>query len=177
MRERLDPTGEGHRSTEIHEWPDCIAVPWFDDPEALDRPLVADGPAAWKRAGAETARTAPKEPLPKVRVTRIRADDDSISFRVSRAGVPVYVKTSWYPNWQADGADGPYRATPNLMVVVPTERDVTLEYGTTTAEWLGRAGTLAGVAGLAGIVAWPRLRRRRGEEPAVVTDEASSSEE
>lgn len=163
VRKRLDPTGEKDVRVEVHEWQDCIAVPWFDDPETLDRPLVAEGPASWRRAGPAAARSADKEPLPEVRVTRIRADDDSVSFRVSRTGVPVYVKTSWYPNWEAEGADGPYRATPNLMVVVPTERDVTLHYGTTTAEWLGRAGTLAGVAGVVGLVVWPRRRRRTQE--------------
>jgi hypothetical protein len=163
MEKLVDPNDEGLR-VEVHEWPDCVAVPWFEDPEALDRPLVAEGPESWQHAQSRVAKDLPKEPLPAVEVTDIRAGDDSISFRVSRTGVPVYVKASWFPNWEADGAEGPYRATPNFMVVVPTEREVTLRYGTTTAEWAGRLGTLAGFVGLAGLAAWPWWARRRQDE-------------
>ena len=119
-RERLIQTGVDEKSLHLHEWQDCIGVPWFDDEAALDRPLVDEGPASWQHAGTSTARARRKERLPHVRVTDIRTDDDSISFHVSRTGVPVMVKASWYPNWEADGAHGPYRATPNYMVVVPT---------------------------------------------------------
>ncbi|MCJ7672478.1 MAG: hypothetical protein MUP67_10620, partial [Acidimicrobiia bacterium] len=157
---RLEGLGLDAKDLRIHEWQDCIAVPWFNDPDALDRVLVDDGPASWQRSGTERARTVAKERLPAVDVTNIRRTDDSISFDVSRTGVPVVVKESWFPNWEADGADGPYRATPNQMVVVPTSKHVTLSFGTTTAEWLGRLGTVLGVVGLGLLVWWP-IRRRR----------------
>jgi hypothetical protein len=96
-------------------------------------------------------------------VTKVRTSDHSVSFRVSRTGVPVIVKTSYFPNWRAHGADGPWRATPNFMVVVPTARDVRLEYATTTAENVGRAGTAAGLVGVAGLAVWPWWRKRRSE--------------
>ena len=145
-------------------WRDDVAVPWFGDAAALDRPLVADGPDDWAHADADVALDEPRTPLPEVTVSDVRETNDSISFRVSRTGVPVVVKASYFPNWRAEGADGPWRATPNFMVVVPTEREVRLEYGTTTAEWAGRAGTVAGVVGL-GLLAWwwpGGGRRRRG---------------
>ena len=63
-------------------------------------------------------------------------------------GQPVMVKASYYPNWTVSGANGPFRATPNFMVVVPTEKHVTLEYGTTKAEWFGRYLTLSGLVGV-----------------------------
>ena len=44
------------------------------------------------------------------------------------------------------GAEGPYRVTPNLMVVVPTANDVRLHYGRTSIEWLGLLLTLLGRA-------------------------------
>ena len=112
-------------------------------------------------------RSVAKEPLPAVDMTNVHRTDDSISFDVSRTGVPVIVKESWFPNWKAEGADGPYRATPNQMVVVPTSKHVTLSFGSTTAEWLGRLGSLAGVAGVGLLVWWPIRRRRRGEHPGV----------
>jgi len=149
----------------LHEWTDCIAVPWFNTPSALNRPLVVDGPEAWERASPSRARSAHRTDLPAVRVTKIRSDDNSISFHVSRTGVPVYVKTSFFPNWRADGARGPYRATPNFMVVDPTKHNVKLTYATTGTEWLGRLGTLFGVFGVSVLAfgAWWRRRSKAGE--------------
>ena len=176
-RKRLVSTGLDVKSLEPHEWQDCIGVPWFDDPAALARPLVASGPDAWQRAGTASARQLAKKRLPPTRVTDVRATDDEISFHVSRTGVPVMVRESWFPNWEAEGANGPYRATPNYMVVVPTRHDVTLRYGTTTAEWLGRLGTLAGLVGLGLLVWWPIRRRRRRAQHADVVPEAGGGAE
>ena len=53
-----------------HDWQDCIGVPWFNDPSALDRPLVADGPSSWQHAQPSAALTATKRTLPTVAVTR-----------------------------------------------------------------------------------------------------------
>jgi hypothetical protein len=138
---------------ELSAW-ECLAVPWFDDANALDRPITDDGPAAWKRAGMSHARQVAKRSLPKVKVSGIRTTENSVEFDVSRTGVPVMVKTSYFPNWEAHGADGPWRATPNFMVVVPTSKHVRVTYGTSPAEWLGRFGTLAGLAGLGALVWW-----------------------
>ena len=167
------------------DWQDEVGVPWWDAPTRtpanarettlLDRPLVADGPASWARArppGSSradapdpklpAASAVPVEQLPPVEVSKVRTTDHSVSFRVSRTGVPVMVKTSYFPNWTASGARGPWRATPNFMVVVPTSREVRLEYSTSNAEYLGRAATVVGVLGVAGLAAWPWwLRRRR----------------
>ena len=107
-----------------HDWQDCIGVPWFNDPQALDRPLVADGPASWQHAQPSAALTATKRTLPAVSVTGIHQTDSGVSFHVSRTGVPIQVKTSYFPNWTVQGATGPYRSTPNFMVVVPTSKDV-----------------------------------------------------
>jgi hypothetical protein len=168
----------------VRDWQDDVAVPWWDAPartpadardlSLLDRPLVAAGPSSWARArppgvarvdapdpALPATSSVPKRSLPRVDVTRIRTTDHSVSFHVSRPGVPVMVKTSYFPNWTAHGADGPWRATPNFMVVVPTARDVRLEYSTTTAENLGRAGTAAGLLGVAGLAVWPWWRKRR----------------
>jgi len=164
---RLQRLGLDSKDLGIHEWQDCIAVPWFNDPRALDRVLVDDGPASWRHVGTERARKVAKEPLPHVDVTNVHRRDDSISFDVSRTGVPVIVRESWFPNWEADGAKGPYRATPNQMVVVPTSKHVTLSFGTTRAEWLGRLGTVLGLVGVGLLVWWPIRRRRRGERQGV----------
>ena len=77
--------------------------------------------------------------------------DSSVSFHVSRVGTPVLVKVSYFPNWHASGADGPWRVTPNLMVVVPTSHDVTLSYGRSSADDLGQLATLVGLVALVGL--------------------------
>jgi hypothetical protein len=152
---------EGQNDPELSAW-ECLAAGWWNDPAALDRPLAAGGPARWARVPQARADDAPRRRLPGVRVTDVRETDDSVSFRVSRPGVPVVVRTSYYPNWEAEGAEGPWRLTPNFMVVVPTSRTVTLHYARSTPEWLGIGLSLVGLAGLAGLVLW----RPRDREPS-----------
>jgi hypothetical protein len=76
------------------------------------------------------------------------------------------VKTSYYPNWEVEGAEGPWRATPNFMVVVPTSKHVKLTFATSNVEWAGRALTLVGFVGLAGLVWWG-LAARRSDDSTV----------
>jgi hypothetical protein len=86
--------------------------------------------------------------VPKTTVSHVTTTDSSISFDVSRLGTPVAVKIPYFPNWQASGATGPYEAMPNIMVVVPTSHHVTLAYGTTTVDWIGKGASVAGLVGL-----------------------------
>lgn len=160
-----DPAVTGSAESEFSPW-ECSAVPWFNDPAALDRPLTDGGPESWKRADAAKARSVKKRTLPKVKVSNIKTTESSVEFDVSRTGVPVMVKTSYYPNWEAEGADGPWRATPNFMVVVPTSKHVKLTYATSAVDWAGRVLTLMGLAGLGGLVWWG-LAARRGDDSSV----------
>jgi len=117
------------------------------------------GPSSWPRAPSiTTMKTSPV--LPKVTVTQLKVGLQSVSFHVSRVGVPVLVKISYYPRWHATGAAGPYRVSPNLMVVVPTSKNVSLDYTSTPALTLGNVisdlTTLGAFATL-----WFVLRRRR----------------
>jgi hypothetical protein len=45
------------------------------------------------------------------------------------------------------------------MVVVPTSHDVTLTYGLTKADWLGRFLTLGGLVGVVLLALWTGARR------------------
>ena len=134
-------------------WLDA-AVAWYQDPARWDIPLAADGPAGWARIDSAEDVATPAAVRP-VRVSGIESDDDGIAFDVDRPGVPVVVRASYFPNWKVDGADGPYRITPNLMVVVPTDDHVELRYGWTAIDIAGWALT-----GL-GLVAMVVLARRR----------------
>jgi hypothetical protein len=128
------------------------AVAWFNDPNAREVVLVDEGPAEWARVELledvepQTAGVAPRRALAAVNVTNVVIGDDSVAFSVDQVGVPVLVKVSYFPNWTvAKGAGEIYRATPNYMVVVPTETDVVLEYKDSAVEYAGYGMTIAGV--------------------------------
>ena len=117
-------------------------------------PRTVGGPASWQRV--EVGTDPERRSLPAVAVTDIVSGVDSVSFRVDRVGVPVLVRTSYFPNWKADGADGPWRATPNLMVVVPTAENVRLYYGRTTVDVVAVLLSVAGLVALVGMIRRPR---------------------
>jgi hypothetical protein len=98
--------------------------------------------------------------LPQVKVSDVAIGRESVSFSVDRTGVPVLVRVSYFPNWRVDGALGPWRAAPNMMVVVPTERDVRLEFGPSIRDRASYATTLAGAIVLSAIGIRARRRRR-----------------
>jgi hypothetical protein len=135
------------------------SINWYADPRNWSVELAQSGPSAWPEQAIGTAH--PKTvPVPTTTVTHTDLTDSSVSFDVSRIGTPVLVKISYFPNWHATGANGPFRVTPNLMVVVPTSHHVTLTYGTTTVNQLGDAASVVGLLALAGVVGWPKLRAR-----------------
>ena len=126
-------------------WLDAV-LPWYSDSSKWRVPLAAGGPASWQRiAPGEEPVAVPVDP---VGITDITTDTDQISFSVSRVGTPVYVKTSYFPNWKVSGAEGPWRVSPNLMVVVPTSDHVTLSFGNTSVEYLSWIITALGLLGL-----------------------------
>jgi hypothetical protein len=132
---------------------------WWLNPTLWNVYGAASGPANWPVSTSINSMTAGAT-LPKVRITRVVQQSQSISFHVDKIGVPVLVKISYFPNWQARGATGPYRVSPNLMVVVPTSHEVTLVYGKTFWKAFGDSVTEITVG--AGMIFWfTRWRRRR----------------
>jgi len=122
----------------------ALSTKWYLDDTQWRVPLAASGPGTWPRASA--GGLAPEKPVRPAVVTNIRSDDDDVSFDVDQVGTPVVVKSSYFPNWTASGAHGPWRITPNLMVVVPTSRHVRLHYGFTPVDDFGMLLTLFGIA-------------------------------
>ena len=158
--------------------------------EGPDAPLLAaDGPDAWPRMtlpsthpGSDTdgvtglpagrqpvmrrlaallPDSAPRSDVEPAAVSDVVRRDHSISFSVDRVGSPVLVRTSYFPNWSVSGAQGPYRVTPNFMVVVPTDTEVRLSYGHSAVEWIALVITLGGLAA----VGWLVVSRRQSDLP------------
>ena len=145
---------------------------------------AADGPDEWQRVDVEVDLTRrngePGSDSRKVDVVTIvdsvtnsafepavvsdvEVLDESVSFSVSEIGKPVLVRVSYFPNWRADGAQGPYRVAPNMMVVVPTETDVRLSFGQSNVDRFAYLLTLVGI--VTTVVIWRRERAKRTLSP------------
>ncbi len=146
-------------------------VAWWES--GPDTPLVAaDGPAEWPRSSLDDvddvefiAATEADDRVLEMRrlatisdqwldrvdsdvaqVSGVEVDTMAIRFEVDQIGLPVLVRSSYFPNWEVSGADGPYRVAPNLMVVIPTDTSVELTYGRSGIELLAMALTGLGLA-------------------------------
>jgi hypothetical protein len=125
---------------------------------------VDDGPDNWQRIEVQPdpARAAPgrvevlntrseherREIAPyEIDPTAVRLEQDSISFEVPEEAIgrPVLVRVSYFPNWRVSGAEGPYRAAPNFMVVVPTSTSVKLSYGYAWIDFAAYGMTIVGI--------------------------------
>jgi hypothetical protein len=139
------------------------AVSWYDDPTRWNVMLAASGPSQWARVRGSDPNP-PARAVAPAQVSGIKTTDDRISFDVDRTGSPVLVKASYFPNWQATGANGPWRVAPNLMVVVPTSHHVSLHYGFTPVDGLGWAVTALGLGAVVWMAWHPIVSRgpRRG---------------
>ena len=89
--------------------------------------------------------------LDAVEVSNVDVQQQSLSFDVSEPGVPILVRVSYFPNWDVDGAEGPYRVAPNMMLVVPTDTHVSLSYGRSTSDTIFYVLTLLGIVVAIGV--------------------------
>ncbi|MBU1226253.1 MAG: hypothetical protein KJ698_03435 [Actinobacteria bacterium] len=141
------------------------ALGWYDDVDGLDRWLAEDGPAVWPRVS--TLDSSTRAPLRATgEVTDIVLEDHRISFTTTAVGVPHLIKVSDFPNWQATGAEGPWRAAPSLMLVIPTEEQVVVDFRNTWVETDGMVITVVTLLTLAGLGYWRRQRRLQAEARA-----------
>jgi len=136
------------------------SLEWYDDYRNLDSWLVADGPQEWPRVTEVADRLGLDAPydVTAAEVTDVEIDNHRIAFDTTAIGVPHLVKVSYFPAWRVEGAAGPFQAAPSLMVVVPTEEHVVLEFANGVPENAGMVLSSAMVLGLAG---WAGLRWRR----------------
>ena len=145
------------------------------------------GPKSWQRMKAEVkkpegvrtfgtgvsiSQTTPKQ-LPPVVVSNIVEKETDISFTVDKVGVPVVVRASYFPNWTVSGGKGPYRIMPNLMVVIPTSKNVKLHWGYSTADILGYPASIGGLGGA--FLLHRRTRRRKFYADGLLLEESSSA--
>jgi hypothetical protein len=149
-----------------------VSMDWYMDTDAWAVPLSDGGPDDWQRVAPGEGPV--ERPLAPVTVSEVDVGTDSVSFEVDQPGVPVLVRASYFPNWKVEGGEGPWRVTPNLMVVVPTSDRVELRYGVTWVEALAWALTLLGVIGWAWLWAAPPIPMP-ARRPGGVADEGGGA--
>lgn len=149
-----------------------VALKWFGRPGSLDTPLVLDprarsgSIAAWPSVSPAldthpTVPTASNDQHISVNdVSNVRMTNDEISFDTAAIGKPHWVKVSYFPNWRAEGADGPYLASPSLMIVVPRQSHVRLYYADTFSDELGYGVSAASLIALLALAGVGVVRRR-----------------
>lgn len=140
------------------------ALEWYDDVDNLDVWLVEDGPPEWRRVTSLEERLDGVRPIEGTGSATVTTfEDHTVRFTTDAVGVPHLVKVSYFPNWQSDGAEGVYRVAPSLMLVVPTQNDVELEFARTWVETVGMALTVLAVVGLGAYGVSRSVKRRRAE--------------
>ena len=157
-----------------------VGTSWFQHPEVWTTPIADSGPSEWQRVDVavdESKREGePKSnnrrvdvvkpatalvpvPLDPVVVSNVDIGEESVKFSVDKIGVPVLVRVSYFPNWKVDGAKGPYRVAPNMMVVIPTSTNVSMHFGWNMRDYLAYLLSFAGIA-------WIVVTRRRSKQKA-----------
>jgi hypothetical protein len=142
---------------------------WFQHRDEWAAIPADGGPTEWQRidVAPDLARrnagqvdiVQPSEPitsvpLPPVTVSNVQLGEQDLRFSVDQIGVPVVVKISYFPNWKVEGAEGPWRIAPNLMVVVPTSQDVRLSF---ERSWIDVLAYVLTFIGIALLFVWRRL--------------------
>jgi hypothetical protein len=139
------------------------AFRWFSRKPPNRAVLVFTGDPRFDVVATDPWAPPPERPLPAgVEVTET-FEAESIRITTSRPGHPLLVKVSYHPRWRAEGADGPYLASPGFMLLVPRQREVRLTYAART--WSDYAGLGLPVLAVALAVASTRRRRLGGADP------------
>ena len=155
-----------------------IGTSWFQNADEWAALPAEDGPQEWQHINSEIDLTrrvgepgasgrrvdivTPGEAietvaLPPVVVSDVVQGQSEVSFNVDKVGVPILVRVSYFPNWKVDGAKGPFRVAPNMMVVIPTSNTVKLQYGSTSLDYTAYLLTFIGI----GILVRRRRKMRR----------------
>ena len=157
-----------------------VGTSWFQHPETWTTPIADDGPSEWQRIDVvvdeskregepnsnnrrvdvvNPATALTPVPLEPVVISNVSIGEESVRFSVDKIGVPVLVRVSYFPNWKVDGATGPYRVAPNMMVVIPTSTTVNMHYGWNMIDYVAYLLSFAGIA-------WIVVTRRRSKQTA-----------
>ncbi|HYN03816.1 MAG TPA: 6-pyruvoyl-tetrahydropterin synthase-related protein [Vicinamibacteria bacterium] len=137
------------------------AFRWFSRKPPNRAVLVFTADPRFDVVAADPWAPPPERPLPAGAEVTEAFEAESIRITTSRPGHPLLVKVSYHPRWRAEGADGPYLASPGFMLIVPRQREVRLAYAARTgSDYAGLALAVLAI----GLAAASTRRGRRGGE-------------
>jgi hypothetical protein len=123
-----------------------VSLEWFNRYPEWRFPLVDEGPSEWPRLSSLEADLVGERTSDRGQPSDVSLSANRIEFRTPAVGTPHVVRVSYFPNWRAEGAIGPYLAAPSVMVVIPTRKHVRLVYERSLIEWLGIALSVWSIA-------------------------------
>ncbi|MBW2467033.1 MAG: tetratricopeptide repeat protein [Deltaproteobacteria bacterium] len=127
-----------------------VAHQWFVRDELLETHLVFEND---DQSGStpftlttDELDTIPRKPI-DTSDCRVQEDikNDEILLETDCLGKPHLVKVSYHPNWQVEGAEKIYLASPSFMLIYPEKNLVRLTYGPGPWDRLGQLMTLFGL--------------------------------
>jgi hypothetical protein len=115
---------------------------WYLNADNVSNPVIYDdgskNMANFISINKESLKDVPENPVAgKGEVLYEKVEREKIEFYTTGIGQPHLIKVSYFPNWKVIGAEGPYLVSPSLMLVYPTQNNVTLYYGMTPANRIG----------------------------------------
>jgi len=145
-------------------------VSWFLNPSRWSHLLAASGPSSWAKSTEKVPVNYGHIAKPTT-ISHVAMGLNDVSFDSSELGKPVLVKVSYYPRWHVSGGTGPYRVSPNLMVVIPSAHHVVLRYGADPASSIGVIITWVAIVLIAtlALISWYRRRISRAANGARLT--------
>jgi uncharacterized membrane protein len=120
---------------------------WYWYEENIDNPVIYDDGSKELEQFEVTERVIDLADNPvntKGKIISENIEREKIEFTTTAVGIPHLIKVSYFPNWKAIGAEGPYLAAPSIIMVIPTQENVTIYYGTTFANRTGIALSVFG---------------------------------
>ena len=70
---------------------------------------------------------------------------DSLTFKTENLYQPHLVKITYFPGWKVIGGMGPYLISPSFMMVIPIQKEVTLQFGYNLWDKIGMIMFLMGL--------------------------------
>jgi len=79
------------------------------------------------------------------KISVIEIKKDSLAFETENLYQPLLIKITYFPGWRVKGGLGPYLISPSFMMVIPTQKQVTLTFGYNLWDKIGLIITLISV--------------------------------
>lgn len=126
------------------------SLEWFRDADEIDVPLVFVNKLSREDVNrfkivSEDLTNLTKIPIVQSCSVEETVKEEEIDIKTSCIGKPLLVKVPYFPNWQVEGADKIYLASPSFMLIFPEKENIRLYYGYAVSDYMGITLSLVGL--------------------------------